>query len=181
MKSDPIILAARALSQAMEDAQRAVDIARTRPSPDTIALAACRKESEALQAKNSTLVASSRTHLREINRLQMRCNALVADLELSRFDLRALTTREKALIAERNALDLERATLEKELDRARAYRRSTVVTLKRSVGFLQAEIAQQSYGIVDIEGQSRSALQLYCKLSQEGPILKVQSAGKPTG
>ncbi|KAJ7790764.1 hypothetical protein B0H14DRAFT_3891011 [Mycena olivaceomarginata] len=115
--SDPVALAAQALAWAMADAQHA--------------------ESEVLQAKNATLVASSRTQLQEINFLRMRCDALAADCELARdeistrdrkipeitrrwnrkrFRLRVVVAREEAVIAERDCLGRERATLSKDRD-----------------------------------------------------------------
>ncbi|KAJ7746229.1 hypothetical protein B0H14DRAFT_3897423, partial [Mycena olivaceomarginata] len=169
---DPVALAAQALARAMADTQHAVSAAHSQASLDRIALAACRKESEVLQAKNATLVASSRTQLQEINFLRMRCDALAADCELAReeistrdckivklqtlitardhaaveqerFRLRVLVAREEAVFAERDSLGRERATLSKDRDLVNTDRRSTVGALKRSVEFLQTQIAQQ--------------------------------------
>ncbi|KAJ7864117.1 hypothetical protein B0H14DRAFT_2574557 [Mycena olivaceomarginata] len=79
----------------MADAQHAVSAAHSQASLDRIALAACRKESEVLQAKNATLVASSRTQLQEINFLRMRCDALAADCELAREEI---STRDRKIV-----------------------------------------------------------------------------------
>ncbi|KAJ7891846.1 hypothetical protein B0H14DRAFT_1042663, partial [Mycena olivaceomarginata] len=92
---DPVALAAQALARAMADAQHAVSAAHSQASLDRIALAACRKESEVLQAKNATLVASSRTQLQEINFLRMRCDALAADCELAREEI---STRDRKIV-----------------------------------------------------------------------------------
>ncbi|KAJ7937527.1 hypothetical protein B0H13DRAFT_2302690 [Mycena leptocephala] len=152
---DPVALAAQALARAMADAQHAVSAAHSQASLDRIALAACRKESEVLQAKNATRVASSRTQLQEINFLRMRCDALAADCELAReeistrdrkiehFRLQVLVAREEAVIAEQDSLGRERATLSKDRDLVNTDRKSTVRALKRSVEFLQTQIAQQ--------------------------------------
>ncbi|KAJ7878467.1 hypothetical protein B0H13DRAFT_1892633 [Mycena leptocephala] len=114
-------------------------------------ISACRKESEVLQAKNATLVASSRTQLQEINFLRMRCDALAADCDLAREEI---STRDHKIvklqslitgvvIAERDSLGRERATLSKDRDLVNTDRRSTVGALKRSVEFLQTQILQQ--------------------------------------
>ncbi|KAJ7792709.1 hypothetical protein B0H14DRAFT_3160049 [Mycena olivaceomarginata] len=128
--SHPIAAAAQALAEAVVNAQRAIDAARTEPSPEKIALAACRRECDALQVKNTALIASSRTQLQEINRLQMRCEGLAADRDLETEQANAgdrqivglharltateaqLTSTEAALHQQRTAAERSRVELE---------------------------------------------------------------------
>ncbi|KAJ7872021.1 hypothetical protein B0H14DRAFT_3131705 [Mycena olivaceomarginata] len=128
--SHPIAATAQALAEAVVNAQRAIDAARTEPSPEKIALAACRRECDSLQAKNTALIASSRTQLQEINRLQMRCEGLAADRDLGREKANAgdrqivglhvrltateaqLTSTEAALHQQRTAAERSRVELE---------------------------------------------------------------------
>ncbi|KAJ7869325.1 hypothetical protein B0H14DRAFT_3440758 [Mycena olivaceomarginata] len=111
-------------------AERAIDTARIEPSPEKIALAACRRECDALQAKNMALIASIRTQLQEINRLQMRCEGLASDRDLEREQANAgdrqivglhtrltateaqLTSTEAALHQQRTAAERSRVELE---------------------------------------------------------------------
>lgn len=130
--SHPIAAAAQALAEAVVNAQRAIDAARTEPSPEKIALAACRRECDALQVKNTALIASSRTQLQEINRLQMRCEGLAADRDLGREKANAGDRQIVGLHARLTATEAQLTSTEAALHQQRTVAERSRVELEHS-------------------------------------------------
>ncbi|KAJ7803838.1 hypothetical protein B0H14DRAFT_3883822 [Mycena olivaceomarginata] len=111
--SHPIAAAAQALAEAVVNAQRAIDAARTEPSPEKIALAA-------------------RTQLQEINRLQMRCEGLAADRDLEREQANAGDRQILGLHTRLTATEAQRTSTEAALHQQRTAAERSRVELEHS-------------------------------------------------